>query len=389
MIIHYFEDFCYIDSDKMYKLNNLHTFIIKSILQDKESGFIIYELQKKLKKNYLDTKKIYNLMCKYLSTILDMENLFELKNRNFVLSGKVNARYPVIIQINLTNRCILNCKHCYLSASSTGIDLDFNILCEFLDRLVGKVPIISLSGGEPFLYSKIYKIIDKYHDKFLININSSLSTNNINVDNLKLINFIQTTIYGYDENSFSKFTNKFGFFKFFEKNVKNLRKCDVGIISSYQLSNYNVSEFEKIILKCIDLDIPILTISEIFNKGRAKDIYGNIKNIYVDFYDIIENFKFKYRNYINIEYDLSHKIYEDSDNGFFKCGAGKVIMTVLEDSSVVPCSIFNQEVFKIGKISDNYIYDYFESKFDYLNYNKCILKNKNSIDTKICEGFKI
>ena len=76
MIIHYFEDFCYIDSDKMYKLNNLHTFIIKSILQDKESGFIICELQKKLKKNYLYTKKINNLMCKHLYTILDMENLF-------------------------------------------------------------------------------------------------------------------------------------------------------------------------------------------------------------------------------------------------------------------------------------------------------------------------
>lgn len=84
------------------------------------------------------------------------------------ISGKKLAYYPLEIHISLTNRCIERCKHCYKSASASGVYVDFNILSAFLDRMSGYVPYLCLSGGEPTLHPDFSKIMDRYSSVYNI-----------------------------------------------------------------------------------------------------------------------------------------------------------------------------------------------------------------------------
>jgi MoaA/NifB/PqqE/SkfB family radical SAM enzyme len=83
--------------------------------------------------------------------------------------------------IHLSDRCNLQCKHCYLSAAGTGEtmlppDLVRRTLCEAHELGLDSV---QLSGGEPLLYPDIRRLLnDTRHKRFKV----SLSTNATLID---------------------------------------------------------------------------------------------------------------------------------------------------------------------------------------------------------------
>ena len=57
--------------------------------------------------------------------------------------------------VQLTERCNLHCKHCFVSSNNQGKDMEFNdfqgkIVPNFIENQVKKV---TLTGGEPFVFS--------------------------------------------------------------------------------------------------------------------------------------------------------------------------------------------------------------------------------------------
>lgn len=69
--------------------------------------------------------------------------------------------YNLTIALEITNRCLNNCAHCYLASSEVGSDLCYKKIqriiksLETINGLFGdriKMEIGSLTGGDPFLY---------------------------------------------------------------------------------------------------------------------------------------------------------------------------------------------------------------------------------------------
>ena len=63
--------------------------------------------------------------------------------------------------IQLTEKCNLHCKHCFVSAEQCGNEMKYDrfenqILPQLLENNVNKV---TLTGGEPFVYTKLFDII--------------------------------------------------------------------------------------------------------------------------------------------------------------------------------------------------------------------------------------
>lgn len=70
------------------------------------------------------------------------------------------------VMIQITERCNLNCKHCFLSATDTGCDLS---LQDFTERILPKLVTsntkkVTLTGGEPFVNNSMLSMIQALYD---------------------------------------------------------------------------------------------------------------------------------------------------------------------------------------------------------------------------------
>ncbi|MHA1401538.1 MAG: radical SAM protein, partial [Candidatus Heimdallarchaeaceae archaeon] len=66
------------------------------------------------------------------------------------------------LHIRLTNKCNMECNHCYAYTDRYGVEeLDFNILQSVIKQAISLgCEEVSLTGGEPLLYSHIKEILD-------------------------------------------------------------------------------------------------------------------------------------------------------------------------------------------------------------------------------------
>ena len=80
------------------------------------------------------------------------------------------------VMIQVTTRCNMHCKHCFLSATGAGMDLSYSL---FKSRIIRRltesnVKKVTLTGGEPLLNPAILDIVAALDD---VNIQSCICTN--------------------------------------------------------------------------------------------------------------------------------------------------------------------------------------------------------------------
>jgi len=68
--------------------------------------------------------------------------------------------YPVSAFVELTSNCNLRCKHCYNNSGISISEIDIKTLKNLVKELDNKVVTsITISGGEPLLYSKLSELL--------------------------------------------------------------------------------------------------------------------------------------------------------------------------------------------------------------------------------------
>lgn len=80
------------------------------------------------------------------------------------------------VMLQITTRCNMRCKHCFLSATGAGVDMPYSrIKSDVIHKLTeSKVKKVTLTGGEPLLHPDILDIVAALHDA---NIQSCICTN--------------------------------------------------------------------------------------------------------------------------------------------------------------------------------------------------------------------
>lgn len=69
-----------------------------------------------------------------------------------------NGKYKILVE--LTNRCNLSCPYCYYQIDKSKYqDIDYDKLFSFLKRNRKKLDRVTLTGGEPLLYSKFNDLV--------------------------------------------------------------------------------------------------------------------------------------------------------------------------------------------------------------------------------------
>lgn len=68
---------------------------------------------------------------------------------------------PIVLGIDLTSRCNINCKYCAVEAKELGEDLPFDRVLSLIKEAAAlKVRWLDLNGGEPLLYPGFFELVE-------------------------------------------------------------------------------------------------------------------------------------------------------------------------------------------------------------------------------------
>lgn len=70
------------------------------------------------------------------------------------------------VMLQITTRCNMRCKHCFLSATDAGMDISFDLIKSDIIRELteAKVKKVTLTGGEPLLHPDLLSIVTALND---------------------------------------------------------------------------------------------------------------------------------------------------------------------------------------------------------------------------------
>ncbi|MBU0634981.1 MAG: radical SAM protein [Candidatus Omnitrophica bacterium] len=228
-----------------------------------------------------------------LGSAPEVSEAFEAVNRNLNEEFGSTTKSPLVI-FNLTRRCNLKCRHCYLEAK----DIDFKNELNWADikNTINcfakiKIPILLLSGGEPLLHKDIFKIIEYAKTK---NIHVGLSTNGTLISrslarklrDLK-IDYVGVSIDGTSRRH-DEFRGVKGAFDAAMRGIINSLEMGIKTGMRFTINKLNAVDLAPIITLCVQEKIPRFCMYHLVYSGRGKllkeqDLDNNLRRQTIDF----------------------------------------------------------------------------------------------------------
>ena len=188
-------------------------------------------------------------IIKLSNTEITDKTVNSLKHLDLPEKNPFYPPYLKFLMINITEKCNLNCKHCYIT-DKNQVDFSFDKLKELIEEFYNlQGEKIVLTGGEPFLYEKLEELLE-----FLINIplKKVLLTNGVLIEKQKhLLDLIK-------ENNFEVFVSIDGLedthndfrnancFKDSIQGIKLLLDKEIKVSINTMVHKKNLREFDEL-----------------------------------------------------------------------------------------------------------------------------------------------
>jgi len=336
-------------------------------------------------------KNHYKTIIQCVKTFIDKGVLYSSKK-----TIKENQpKYKIEnITVNITNKCNLNCLHCYYTENlnnniSEVSGHEIALFLKSIRKHCASKPSLFLLGGEPLIVQE--KLEPILFESMKLGFKTNISTNGtlINANFIKLAKkhkfSVQVSLDGHDPetNDFIRGNDTFN------KTIENIKllvnnkintilcmtchKGNINFIEKYYelAKKLQVNEVRIIPLKLIgNAKIKNLipsTVSEILKKCSSIFIKNN------------EYQKFSQTDTLSI---LLNTCYYSEKR--LSCGSGTQTLLIDADGSIYPCLNINFDFLKIGNIKDpNFSFDH-----DWKNSNKLIdFRHNISVDNKLSECY--
>lgn len=260
------------------------------------------------------------------------------------------------IQWHITDRCNLNCTHCYLDPEKAQ-DLPLEKLRTILDSYIDALSRmelkgrIQITGGEPFMRTDLFEITDlinRHKDKC----DYGIMCNGTMVDRSAAAalkrsecRFVQVSIDG-GETLHDTIRGEGSFRKAIE-GIKILKKQGLAVSVSFTAGRKNYAEFPAAAHDAVKAGADSIWSDRVIPSGRAALLSDELMNSteVVDYFRIMNGCRKKYekkmfrKTVVSMGRALQFMYYDGT--GFeeypYRCTAGKTILTILADGRVVPC----------------------------------------------------
>lgn len=310
---------------------------------------------------------------KEMLEILDTMDLFENKN--------ISEKRLKCIHMELTHKCNLECKHCFLKASPYK---KTNLFLEDWKNVIDKIAYLNpeqfvFTGGEPLLFDYFEELV-LYAQKKLPNTSFTLSTNGtlINKYDINLFKNYFDAIYisldGYDRESSDKIRGK-GVFDKVINNIKLLKEKGFNNIDlSFTQGDYNLENRNKFKKLCDDLELTC-TIRTFTPRGRGKENLNLFsteeKEVPISILQSVERCA------------KACEEGEEVTTSCAACNAGEGQIIIDDEANAYPCASLRSDDFIISNMLDkDCISKIMEFKGGYNLYESIIYKNE---DCKNCD----
>lgn len=206
------------------------------------------------------------------------------------------------IYLNPTERCNLRCQHCWLSpeffsagfspTERTEQELNLNEIGSIIKQsLALGLKSIKLTGGEPFLRSDIYKIIElikKYKLYLHIETNGTIiGRSEANFLKKSRVDRVSISLDSINQSTFESFRGVSNSFEKVLKSITLLVSAGISVEVIMSLINQNISEFHQVLNYCKKVGVRSLKLNTIIPTGRGAVLYK--KNLIPDM-DVLLSF---------------------------------------------------------------------------------------------------
>lgn len=277
------------------------------------------------------------------------------------------------LQWSITERCNLDCKHCYknqkLIDQELSIDQELNILDKFITQvddwgLDRRNTRISFTGGEPFVKDGFFKLLEKCNrnrDKFQYGI----LTNGTFIDEKNIrkikelgVSYMQISIEGMKKEN-DKIRGE-GIFDNALKSAKLIKRHGISVNFSMTVSEMNLDEVPKLIKLSKNNNIPlaIRRLVPIGNAEKVKDLLLSPQRVR-QLWEYIFEINKKAWNGISIGCEDGMAVQDFPDYKPGECSAGYASFTVLPNGDVYPC---RRLPIHSGNLIENSFKEVYESK---------------------------
>lgn len=270
--------------------------------------------------------------------------------------------YPTFIQLNITNKCNLNCKHCFNNSGNkdkyelTNQEV-FNILEYFLSK---SIVCITFGGGEPLMHKNIFDFIKYAKERNgRVTILSNGLLINKNIAN-KLcdsgVNRVRISLDGSNER-INDFIRSRGSFNGATKALKNLlstKISDIAVMTS--VNKYNFNDLENIVKLLIKIGVKDVKFIPTVLGGRAvkkfKDyiLEGNFMKLLLEKKSELLK-KYKDHIYISVDSPLEAILFKNDINklkNYGPCLIGRVFLGIKPNGDIFICPMLDNVI--IGNI---------------------------------------
>jgi radical SAM protein with 4Fe4S-binding SPASM domain len=267
-----------------------------------------------------------------------------------------NDAFEFFVQLHLTERCNLRCKHCYQTGRNVyemSLVEVREVVKEIADTLnewrdaygIDFSPSFNVTGGEPFLRGDLFEILSEIEAR---GFDIYLLTNGILIDKRKakgLFNLgvkgVQISVEGPKE--IHESIRGKGSYAASMKGVKNLLDEGLKVSLNVTLSSINAGSFMDIVDLALNMGVHRLGFSRLVPSGRGAGMLQEMlsTDTVKDLYKKIFSLETGNLQIVTGDPVASQSVAKDADDiGDIPsggCAAGVSGLTILPDGTIVPC----------------------------------------------------
>lgn len=284
-----------------------------------------------------------------------------------LMSKAAHSKTPLCGIFELTPRCNMNCKMCYIRMSEEemkpfGKEKTADEWISFGKECTEKgMLFLLLTGGEPFIRPDFHKIYSAFKAMGLflsINTNAVLITDD-DIDFLKKDRpeSVNITLYGASNETYKKLCRIENGFSKVTENIIKLKKADIPVAINVSMTKENVSDLEAIINFGKKNDIPVKVSSYMFNPVRKTDgnqkcddvIFsakesGKVRYLTMKYVLPDEKFQFVCSQFRKNDFSVGvHGDECEFVQGYnMNCMAGKCSFWITWSGKMLPCGMINE-----------------------------------------------
>ena len=266
------------------------------------------------------------------------------------------GRYPLVGEIELTDRCNLTCTHCYINQPAGCIEtrqqeLSTEEVKDILDQIAeaGCLHLL-LTGGEPLLrpdFPEIYLHARRKGMIIMLFTNATMLTPEI-VDVLKQAppHLVEVSIYGATKETYEAVTRLPGSFERFMRGLRLLKESGLPAATKTVLLTINRHELPLIQKLAEDMGLRYRYDGSIFPRLNGSDNPFNYRLGIEEMLELDRSDPERMQSWVD-HYEQSRNLPMRSEKYLYSCGAGHRSFHIDSTGALSPCMMTRKPSFNI------------------------------------------